>query len=67
MYLCVIKSHKRFLKMENLLLETQKKLNSAYARKNYKQAYHLLQIGNEIRAKLNRPILKLPNLEAKFN
>ena len=49
-----------------LLLETVKKLNSAYARKSYKSAYALHVIANTLRREMGVAEIRLHNLEARF-
>ena len=52
---------------EALILDTTKKLNSAYAKGQYKKAFNLLQIANSIREEIGIEKVTLRNLEKRFN
>ena len=50
----------------NLSLDTQKKMNSALAKGNRKQAYNLFVIMNNLRAAEGKDFFTMPNLQKEF-
>lgn len=48
-------------------LEIQKMMNKALANGSYKKAYKLFLIVTDLRAIEGKPVLTMPNLEARFN
>jgi hypothetical protein len=66
-YLCFNNKGKQLNEKKMKSLEIQKMMNKALANGSYKKAYKLFLIVTDLRAIEGKPVLTMPNLEARFN